>query len=521
MESKPVAAMHPEWNIEQTVAGDEERTLNLDALPTSRAIRAKADTPDEINQMFDGISYGKASDVLLMVENYLGEETFRQGVHNYLAAHLYANATAEDFWNAQTATSHKPVDKIMESLVAQPGVPILTFGAQVNGAVTVKQTRFYLSPGIAPDIAQKWTLPVCFKIPGASEDCQVLSPGDSTLKPPTGALFFGNAGGKGYYRSAYPPSEHAALVAQVETGLTPAERIRLIGDEWAQARANKTPIGAYLDLAAAVKSDPGAEVVGAALSGIDATYDRIAASAEERGALAVWIRSTFASEYAKLGPPSNTDSANSRELRAKLLGLLGFYGKDPAALAQAQEIAARYLANPGTVDATLGQTALAIAARNGDAKLFDQLQQIYETSTNPEYQENALRLLVQFEKPALLQRALDYAASGKVRNQDAVLQFMIALSIDENREQTWKYIQNNWDKVQAQFTTGVGAYLVGSTGSFCTADSRASVETFFSTHKVAASDKALKHALESIDGCIELRTLQEPSLKQWLAARQK
>ncbi len=65
--------------------------------------------------MFDGISYGKASDVLLMVENYLGEETFRKGVHAYLAAHLYGNATAEDFWGAQTATSHKPVDKIMSS----------------------------------------------------------------------------------------------------------------------------------------------------------------------------------------------------------------------------------------------------------------------------------------------------------------------------------------------------------------------------------------------------------------------
>ena len=164
---------------------------------------------------------------------------------------------------------------------------------------------------------------------------------------------------------------------------------------------------------------------------------------------------------------------------------------------------------------------MAVAARNGDAQLFDQLQKIYETSTNPEYQENSLRLLAEFENPALLQRALDYAVSGKVRNQDAVIQFAIALSIDENREQTWKYIQKNWDKVQAQFTTEMGAYLVGSTSSFCSADARASVETFFSTHKVAASDKALKHALESIDGCIEFRKLQEPSLKEWLAAQPK
>src|SRR5208282_4183638 len=124
MENKAVAAMHPEWNMAELVASDEQRTMDVDAQPTTRPIRAQADTPDEINQMFDSIAYGKAGDVLLMVENYLGEETFRKGVHAYLAAHEYANATAEDFWNAQTATSHKPVDKIMESLVAQPGVPM-------------------------------------------------------------------------------------------------------------------------------------------------------------------------------------------------------------------------------------------------------------------------------------------------------------------------------------------------------------------------------------------------------------
>ncbi len=96
--------------------------------------------------MFDGIAYGKAGAVLGMVENYLGEEVFRQGVHNYLAAHLYANATAEDFWNAQTQNSHQPVDKIMQSFVTQPGVPLLTFSQQRGSGVPVEQSRFFLSP---------------------------------------------------------------------------------------------------------------------------------------------------------------------------------------------------------------------------------------------------------------------------------------------------------------------------------------------------------------------------------------
>ncbi len=169
----------------------------------------------------------------------------------------------------------------------------------------------------------------------------------------------------------------------------------------------------------------------------------------------------------------------------------------------------------------MGQTAVTIAARYGDTTLFAQLQNVYETSKNPELQEGALRLLAQFQDPALVQRSLDYAVSDKVRNQDAAIQFAIALYVEENRDQAWKYIQDNWKQVQAQFTTEMGARLVSSTGTFCSADARESVKNFFSTHKVPSSDISLKHALEHIDGCIELRTLQEPNLKQWLSTRPK
>jgi aminopeptidase N/puromycin-sensitive aminopeptidase len=520
MENKSVATMHPEWNMEQLVAADEDGTLNLDAQPTTRAIRAKAETPDQINQMFDGIAYGKASDVLLTVENYVGAETFRKGVHAYLAAHLYGNATAEDFWNAQTTASQKPVDKIMESLVAQPGEPLLTFGEPARGKVSIEQKRFFLSSSIQPDLKQKWTLPVCFKN-GEGQDCKILTPADSSLPAPKTGIFFANAGGKGYYRSAYPSSVYKTLVSNVETGLTPTERISLLGGEWVQVRANKATVGDYLDLVGAIKADPNAEVLANALGGISATYQRIAATPEEKAALSAWIRATFAPELAKLGLPAEGDSSNTRELRAQLLAVLGYYGKDPAVLAQANQIVEKYLADPASVDPTLGRTAQAIAARNGDAALFDQVQKIAETSTNPEFQVSALRLLAEFEDPVLVERALDYAVSGKVRNQDAALQFAIALQNDENRDHAWKYIKANWDKVRVQLTTELGGYLVGGTGSFCSTADRDDVKQFFSTHKVAATDQALKHALERIDGCIELRALQEPNLKQWLAAQPK
>ena len=519
MESKAVAVLHPEWKLDQIVAADVNDALNIDSAPTTRAIRAKADTPDEINEMFDGIAYDKAGDVLLTVENYLGKETFRKGVHAYLSAHLYANATAEDFWSAQTAVSHKPVDKIMESLVAQPGAPILTFGSPSGGKVSVTQKRFFLSPSNQPNPEQKWTLPVCFKSVSANQACEVLTPADSTIGVPPASLFFANAGGKGYYRSAYPPSLYAALVANVETGLKPTERISLIGDQWAQVRANKATAGDYLNLVAALKADPNGEVVATALSGVNILFQRVAATPQQRAALSAWIRSTFAPQLAKLGHPASGESSSTRKLRSQLFGILGYYGQDPAVLAQARQIAETYLDDPAAADPNLSHTALHIAARNGDLALFDRLQKIYETTTNPELQETSLELLAEFQAPALVQRSLDYAVSSKVRNQDAAALIAAPLRVDETRDQAWKYIQANWDKVQAQFTTSTGAYVVGSAGTFCSADARENVKSFFSTHKVASAGVALTHALERIDGCIELRSLQEPNLAQWLATQ--
>jgi len=249
----------------------------------------------------------------------------------------------------------------------------------------------------------------------------------------------------------------------------------------------------------------------------------------------VRIATTSLATLEDFAPPYNLCHPDPRATMARALGLIDAAGAQKADLvclpetfiasglseAQAREIVEKFLADPTSVDPTLGQTALTIAARNGDAQLFDRLQKVFETSTNPEFQEGALRLLAQFEDPALVQRSLEYAVSGKVRNQDAAIQFAIALQVDASRNQAWKYIQDNWDKVQALLTPEMGGALVGSTSSFCSAEARDSVQNFFATHKVAASAKALKHSAENINGCIEFRSLQESNLKTWLAAQPK
>src|SRR6201996_1520810 len=420
MENKPLEAWKPEWHINEQVATDLNGAMNLDAQRVTRTIRAEAITRDQINEMFDGITYEKGGSILHMVESYLGEETFRQGVHNYLTAHMFANATAEDFWNAQTATSHKPVDKIMASFIAEPGVPLLTFGKVANGEVPVSQSRFFLNPKNATQEAktQVWTVPVCFKTDGTKRECELLTSKEGTLKVPNAAIFYADGGGAGYYRSAYTAEDYAALLSHVTT-LTPVERVNVVGDELALMRAGKSKAGDFLSLAASLKNDDSAAVTEAVIGGVQTLWSRVAATEAERKQLSTWVVSTYGPRLASLGEPKDGETPDQQELRADLFGLEGGVGQDPKVIAESRQIAEQYLTEPGKVNATLGRQALGVAAIHGDAAFFDLVQKTAETSKDPILASQALYDLAHFKDPELTRRALDYAASGKVRNQDA------------------------------------------------------------------------------------------------------
>jgi aminopeptidase N len=540
MESKSVAAWHPDWNVTQDEAQDLDSTLNDDSGKTTRPIRARADTPDEINEEFDDIAYGKAGAVLDMVENYVGEETFRQGVHNYLSAHLYANATAEDFWSAQTAASHQPVDKIMQSFIDLPGVPLLTFSEKEATGYPLYSSRFYLSPNASPCsgtqtnsvcvtnsgrqlVPGSWTIPVCLKT-AANPICRTLNPGDPTLPVPMDIripVFYANAGARGYYRTSYTPAQYTAIAAAAETTFTPPERIGLLGDRWALVNSEDVKVGDFLALVLSIKQDPNAAVIDTALSKVGSIENRIA-SDEDRDRLDAILRREFEPVYTALGSPQKHESFDRQQLRAVLFEALGA-AKDPTVLAQANQISNRlfdlHTKPDKSLDPTLADIAVAVAAPTGDSEFYDKTFALSKYARDPGLQSDGLHLITRFRSPALVTRTLDYAVSGDVRNQDSWILLAALLEQRETQQQAWDYIRDHWSQVQAQFTTNSGNRVVAATGSFCTQKQREEVATFFKDHPVEASERTLVKSLDSIDACIQLRATQEPNLHQWLATQ--
>jgi aminopeptidase N/puromycin-sensitive aminopeptidase len=518
MENKASAEWHPDWNFNQDDATALDETLNSDSEPTTRTIRAKAETPAEISQMFDGIAYGKAGAVIGMIENWLGPQVFETGVHNYLAAHLYSNATAEDFWNAQTAASKQPVDKVMSSFVDKPGVPLLTFSDHKTSGFPVKEQRFFV--GIAPaekaESGPGWTIPVCVKAATGST-CHLVSRDTPTLDIPAAKPFFyANAAAKGYYRVAYTPEQLKAIIASAETALTVPERIGFLGDRWALTRANQGSVGDFLDLALALKHDPNAQVLDSTLGTLNQIRARIA-SDEDRPLLDAVIRDQYNPIYAALGADDKPGTLDQSDIRTELFDALGEAG-DPAILAHARQItddlfSGKKIAEPDIVDASV-----ALAAENGSLEFYERLLIVSQKATDPGLQSEALELLTRFHDPSLILRTLDYATSGQVRNQDSWILIAREISQRQTRDIAWPWVQKNWDKVAAQLTTSSGGNLVSATGAFCSVAQHDEVKSFFATHKVEAADRALAKALDSIDECVKLRQTQEPRLKTWLAA---
>jgi tricorn protease interacting factor F2/3 len=139
MAYKAVDNFFPEWRMVESFI--YQKPFSSDSLRSTHPIEVEIKSPNEIEEIFDEISYEKGGSVLQMIEGYLGEENFRKGVSYFLSRYKYSSATSKDFWNSLSKLSDKPVKKIMESWVRQAGYPLVE--ATLKGSkLHLKQKRF-------------------------------------------------------------------------------------------------------------------------------------------------------------------------------------------------------------------------------------------------------------------------------------------------------------------------------------------------------------------------------------------
>ncbi len=527
-ETKPIRAWKPEWHVDLDEVAAAEQAMAADEIDATHAARMKVTTPAEINDSYDAIVYRKAGAVLRMVEGAMGPDAFRAGVNTFIRRFSYSNATAEEFWSTMTEHSVRGVDQILRTFVDQPGVPVVSIAARcvtdATSSLALGQQRFWIDPKRPAASAPLWAIPVSTRpiapqpgVPALSTS-RLLATKDQTFDlAGCNLLVLGNAEATGYFRTSYPPDVLARFTKDAGSLLTPAERLRLLDDQWALAHSGGIEIGQYLSLLSGYSAERNAQIIermGDALRAIDhqLTTDG------DRDGFHDWVRQLFAPLAAQLDEPATDGNEISRhQAVAGVLNILGDVGRD-AGVRNRARAAVMGEATGASRDAELLDVFTRLAAASGDAAVFDRLVASIEQAASPQLDERNVRALGEFTDPALVRRALDYTLSEHVQAADVPDVIAAALDNPAARPIAWSFVKSRWKDIlsKAGGEEAATAFLT-SAARFCEPAMRDDVKAFFGGKGLGTS-RALVRTLERIQWCIDFSGAQRANLARWLAA---
>jgi len=240
------------------VTSDYCRALELDSLRSSHPIEVPVGPPSEVDEIFDAISYSKGATAIRMLHNYIGDDAFRTGLHNYLEKFKYKNALTEDLWEALRDASKKPVNEIMQLWTSQTGYPYLNVTMHTNDkketVLDISQKRFF-SNGSQP-VAEEdylWKVPISIVTKSSYPNVHtnfLLEKRQEQVNlgvlPETDWIKL-NKNTVGIYRTNYSPELLSRLVTLVkEQQLHPTDRLGLQSDVFALCEAGHLSAGELL-----------------------------------------------------------------------------------------------------------------------------------------------------------------------------------------------------------------------------------------------------------------------------------
>ncbi len=495
MELKCVDAFRPEWNRWLSFASERARAMDVDGLAATRPVEYPVASPEEAEGMFDTLTYGKGSAVLRMLEQYLGEETFRRGIAAYLGKHAYGNTDTADLWRALEAASGEPVGEIMGGWIYQGGYPQLDV-TQAEGGYRIGQRHFRFL-GTAESM---WKVPVLY----ATEDVsgRLVVEGSSFI-PTAGTRLLLNHGGDGFYRVNYPKPLRRALATQLET-LQGAERHTLIADTWAAVLAGETAAGDFLELVGELDGEGEPDVWAVAIGGL-LELGRIISS-DDRPQLERMVRHLVGPQANELGwNPSPDDSHKARRLRALLLRTAGILGNDSDVQATARDLLDSLIADPGAVDGDVADAAVAVIAANGGLTEFERMVELRGKASTPQDEVRYLRAAAAVPDSDTARRLLDMVLNGDVRSQDATWLVARLIGHRDTGRAVWERVKQDWDALLAAMPATHKWRMLDWIMYRSEPGVAADIEVWLRDHPIPGADKYTAQQLERLQVRVGLR----------------
>ena len=527
MGNKAVDWLFPEWEMwTQFVNMDTNRALSLDGLKNSHPIEQEVKNPAEVSQLFDAISYSKGASVIRMLENFLGEETFRKGLNRYLSGHMYENARTEDLWSALETESGQPVTSIMNSWVKQMGYPVLQVESERGSGqtrISVTQERFVYDSllGDNEPATEVWRVPISASQGGQESGVTVMDGRQAQLDIPgenEGWLKV-NPLQTGFFRVNYSADDWQRLVPAIESlELHATDRLGVQNDAYALSRAGLLPVTQFLDLAKAYKNENDASVWSDLASNLR-DIEQLISDEAVHPAYQRFARELFGPAARTIGwDPEANEGHLDALLRSTVLGQAGSY-LDLDVTAQATERFQKYLEDRESLRPDLRGVVFALAAQSGGKDVYDQLWQLDDETDLAEEKIRLLMSLSRFQQPELLSAALNDSLSDKVRSQDSITLVASVAANPKGRDLAWQFVKDNWAEFDRRY--GGGGFglmrLVSICSHFNSQEKADEVDSFFAEHPVPAAERTIRQALERIRLNIKWLEQNRQEMTDWFA----
>jgi puromycin-sensitive aminopeptidase len=508
MEMKVTDSFRPEWERWVSFGLSRSMAFDTDALDATRPIEYPVISPADAEGMFDVLTYEKGAAVVRMLEQYLGEEPFREGIRHYMTTHAYGNTDTTDLWDAIEAATSQPVRRIMDSWIFQGGHPMVSVEASADGRVLhLSQERSRYLP--VPDDPARWAIPLQLRYGTASGEVvttTALLDGDQLEidLPEAVSWVVANAEGAGFYRVRTSAPLRDALAAQAGTVLSDIERYGLVDDTWASVLSGGTSAEEFVALTELLAGEPDVAVWRRILGSLT-EIDRVTPP-EGRPALQARVRALLTPAIERLGwDPGADEPARDRELRGALVGAAVTIGADPDAEARVRALFAQVRADTASVEANLAGAAVrAVAAVAGPGEV-DEILEGFRTAATPQEEQRYLFSLAEVRDAALFARVLELATSTEVRTQNAPYLLGACLANRDNGAAAWAAIAERWDELNERFPSNSIARMLNGVRSVGDPTRAAAIEAFLAEHPVEQAKQTVAQHLERMRVTVALQ----------------
>ncbi len=511
MSYKALAATFPEWNM-QTQYFDEvvATAFSADALKSTHPISVNVSTPEEIDQIFDSISYEKGGTVLHMLENYATEEIFRQGLHLYLKKNAYGNATKYDLWGAIDKAGRSRRTKVNVSKVAgywidNPGYPIINVNS-AGGKTELRQNRFLLVD--APVSRREvWPIPLPYANDRNEKGGYMMMSGESASIAGAAKWVKLNQGQHYLYRTRYPGEMLKELGKRIR-----AKKIKgtdswgIENDLFILARSGKIPLNSYLNFVENYCLDGDYPLNLGVSSHIEWFYstfeDKKQAERIKRLSIKYHARVLSRLGWHKRPADTNTDVM----LRSAAIAGLGHAGHEPTI----RKVLLLFsdVAKGKQIDANLKGAVYGIAAWTGDNKRYKTIVNLYKKAVLPDDKRRLLQSLGMFRDEAIVRSTLKFAFSKDVRLQDSFMLPAIISSNPTGKKLILAWTKKNWRFLMKTYDSGTHMLerFVVNLGNAQTEREKKEIESFFSKKGNTRGDIKLRtrQTIERIQANINL-----------------